>query len=542
LAGNGEEAFVSYCRSDSEFTLRLAEDLKSAGARIWLDQLDIPPGEPWDRAVEAALFQSPVMLLILSPDSVNSDNVRDEVSFSLSKQKKVIPILYRECEVPFRLARLQHIDFRTDYTRGLKALLNALGAKNQSRGEVPVVSFPSQPDRPIAQRVHEHIEEHNQSARRAQIEKEHRDTDARSAAQEAKPKPPQKRRRFFVKPSLFSKRHGLIKITIAVLSVLIIGSVSYWGVKGFRNVGKPPAAPPVAPQSGWAVGDNGTILHTEDGGHSWKPQNSQTTESLWDVAFVTAQSGWAVSEGGVIYTDDRGLTWKPQNAGPSRLYSVDFVSQKSGWAVGSVGVFSSRGIILHTEDGGMSWSSQLYEHFTDRFRCVAFATPQSGWVMDEGGMILHTENGGVTWQTQRNENNYLLALRSIAFVNSQSSWVVGDGGAIFHTEDGGRSWVPQNSGTSSDLGSVAFATPQSGWAVGGEGVIIHTQDGGAKWSRQASGTDVYLSSVKFVTPLSGWTVGYHGTILHTEDGGTTWVTEASDTNADLRSVVFAAQK
>jgi hypothetical protein len=107
VAEGAPAAFFSYCRDDSEFALRLAEHLKAAGANVWLDQLDIEPGTPWDRAVESAVTNCPRMLAILSPTSVNSENVRDEISVALSKQKRVIPVLYRECDVPFRLARLQ---------------------------------------------------------------------------------------------------------------------------------------------------------------------------------------------------------------------------------------------------------------------------------------------------------------------------------------------------------------------------------------------------------------------------------------------------
>lgn len=122
-----QTAFFSYCREDSGFALKLAEDLKAAGAHVWIDQLDIEPGTPWDRAVEDALNKAPRMLVVLSPISVNSDNVRDEVSFALSQKKRVIPVLYRDCDIPFRLARLQYIDFRPEYERGLKILLRALG-------------------------------------------------------------------------------------------------------------------------------------------------------------------------------------------------------------------------------------------------------------------------------------------------------------------------------------------------------------------------------------------------------------------------------
>jgi TIR domain len=131
VAADTPTAFVSYSRVDSEFAMQLAEHLKAAGANVWLDQLDIEPGTPWDSAIEEALLKSTHMLVVLSTVSVTSDNVRDEVSYALSQQMKVIPVLYRECKVPFRLARLQHIDFRNDYDIAFKALLKTLRVEHQ---------------------------------------------------------------------------------------------------------------------------------------------------------------------------------------------------------------------------------------------------------------------------------------------------------------------------------------------------------------------------------------------------------------------------
>jgi tetratricopeptide (TPR) repeat protein len=119
-------AFFSYCRQDSDFAIRLAGDLKAAGAGVWLDQLDIAPGQRWDHAVEDALTSSPRMLVILSPASVDSTNVMDEVSFALEEKKTVIPVMHKDCVVPFRLRRLQYVDFRQDYARGLKELVKTL--------------------------------------------------------------------------------------------------------------------------------------------------------------------------------------------------------------------------------------------------------------------------------------------------------------------------------------------------------------------------------------------------------------------------------
>lgn len=119
-------AFFSYSRLDSEFAIRLAEDLKAAGANVWIDQLDILPGQRWDRAVEEALRRCPCLLVILSTASISSNNVMDEVSYALQQNKHVIPILYQDCSIPFRLHRLQYLDFRRDYARRIKELLNVL--------------------------------------------------------------------------------------------------------------------------------------------------------------------------------------------------------------------------------------------------------------------------------------------------------------------------------------------------------------------------------------------------------------------------------
>ena len=119
-------AFISYSREDSEFALRLAQDLRAAGASVWIDQLDIRPGKPWDNAIEDALQNSPLMLAVLSPTSVRSENVRDEIAYALKQGKIVVPVLYMDCVIPLRLERKQYIDFRSDYARGLNALLHHL--------------------------------------------------------------------------------------------------------------------------------------------------------------------------------------------------------------------------------------------------------------------------------------------------------------------------------------------------------------------------------------------------------------------------------
>ena len=131
--------FVSYAREDADFALKLAKELRASGANLWVDKLDIIGGQKWDRAVEKALKASEGMLVVLTPTAVNSDNVMDEVSFALGQKKVVVPVLLEECEIPFRLHRVQHVNFTGDYEQGFKALLRALQI------EAPVAETASPP-------------------------------------------------------------------------------------------------------------------------------------------------------------------------------------------------------------------------------------------------------------------------------------------------------------------------------------------------------------------------------------------------------------
>ena len=120
-------AFFSYAHEDAEFALRLAKDLRAGGANVWIDQLDIWPGQRWDRVVEGALAKCSQLLVILSPAAAESTNVIDEVSLALDSGKTVLPVMHRGCKIPFSLRRLQYVDFTLNYDAGLGRLLETLG-------------------------------------------------------------------------------------------------------------------------------------------------------------------------------------------------------------------------------------------------------------------------------------------------------------------------------------------------------------------------------------------------------------------------------
>ena len=101
---------------------------------------------------------------------------------------------------------------------------------------------------------------------------------------------------------------------------------------------------------GWAVGDNGTILKTQDGGKNWKQPTRKTEMDIASVRFINPTIGWAVGVNGLILaTTDGGITWNTQTGVNANLWDVFFVDASHGWVVGE------NGKIYMTKDGGKQW-------------------------------------------------------------------------------------------------------------------------------------------------------------------------------------------
>jgi hypothetical protein len=113
--------FISYPRKNAEFALKLARELKSAGFDVWFDQLDIPAGARWDDEVQRALAECGIFLVILTPEAIESENVKDEIGYAIDSHKRILPVLLKPCNIPFRLRRFHYVDFTMmDYDLGIE--------------------------------------------------------------------------------------------------------------------------------------------------------------------------------------------------------------------------------------------------------------------------------------------------------------------------------------------------------------------------------------------------------------------------------------
>ena len=125
--------FLSHNKEDKTFVRQLAEDLGRAGIIAWLDEAEIKPGDSIIEKIEEGLHGSKYLAVILSPSSVNSSWVKRELRAVLHQQitinsKTVIPLLYKQCEIPLFLVDTLYIDFTDteNYSLALRLLLHRI--------------------------------------------------------------------------------------------------------------------------------------------------------------------------------------------------------------------------------------------------------------------------------------------------------------------------------------------------------------------------------------------------------------------------------
>lgn len=109
--------FVSYSRRNSDFVDGLARRLSGDGYEVWVDRDSIhrQVEDRWRHSIVTAIRNCDTVVVILSPEAVNSDNVEREITVAAEYNKRVVPVKYRPCEIPdgfqYVLAGLQFIDF-----------------------------------------------------------------------------------------------------------------------------------------------------------------------------------------------------------------------------------------------------------------------------------------------------------------------------------------------------------------------------------------------------------------------------------------------
>ena len=288
---------------------------------------------------------------------------------------------------------------------------------------------------------------------------------------------------------------------------------------------------------GAVVGDNGTILLTENAGQNWQNVGDAISEDLSSVLIwnrdtllvsgqTSGQSATFLSTNGGLdwlpvneaietakvglrilscgydtfdWSDDQGANWTPTEAifgGTMLISAIDIADAQTATAsgnIGRVGQYSFYG--YRTVDAGVSWAPISTMDLPNSDALTASAYPQADTLLvftneqvnflpgPKNKLIrltdfyFDTQNGTDSWRF----NGEIISsatpsyVHDAAFVDSRMGYVVGENGQIYRTTNGGADWTSIYVGTTA-LQSIALIDMEIAYVVGADGLVLKNEN------------------------------------------------------------------
>lgn len=124
------DVFISHSSKDKELAREIYEYLKSNGIRPWIDFYDIPSGTKYARAIIDGIKNSRVILIILSENANDSENIINEVDNAHNLRKEMLPFHIDRSEMceelQYYLSRWQRIEAHPHPEEKFKDILEYL--------------------------------------------------------------------------------------------------------------------------------------------------------------------------------------------------------------------------------------------------------------------------------------------------------------------------------------------------------------------------------------------------------------------------------
>ena len=334
---------------------------------------------------------------------------------------------------------------------------------------------------------------------------------------------------------------------------------------------------------GYAAGEFGTLLSTDDGGETWRGSATGLTVPLerislidadsvvigggcslrrsddggqtftrlpWTATdlrcaatvaafdFPTDQTGYVVLEdGSVLSTADGGRTWSRKTAIPGagsqslRPVDVAFLAPGTGVAL------TLSGRIYRTTDGASSWS--LVHEGSGGLNGLHFASALVGYAVGTVGVVLRTADGGLTWSSLGQTG--VVGLRRIRCATPLACLVTTGNQTILRTVDGGTTWAAITPSSQRIL-AAAFSSSTHAVAAGEAGATVLSDDAGATWRPVGKRLTTSFERVRAVSSSVAFATGHDGGLARTTDGGVTWIEVGVSTSEDVIDVSFLDER
>lgn len=267
-----------------------------------------------------------------------------------------------------------------------------------------------------------------------------------------------------------------------------------------------------------AVGERGQILLSESR-QDWRQVAGVPTRANLNAVTTVGDAAWAVGQDGtIVHSADGGQTWVLQRSDPWRplgddeefnprqgvpLLDVLMLDAQRGFAVGAYS------LLLRTEDGGNTWeeisvhgeSAGAADEVVDEAAAID-ETPQASednWTFDQSDLELEEESDP--------------HLNAIARTGDGSLFIVAERGAAYRSRDEGRSWERLQLPYEGSMFGVIGYDGQRVLAFGMRGNAFESDDLGDTWTTLDTGTTLSLMGGTALPQGGAALVGANGVVV-----------------------------
>jgi photosystem II stability/assembly factor-like uncharacterized protein len=258
-----------------------------------------------------------------------------------------------------------------------------------------------------------------------------------------------------------------------------------------------------------AVGERGLVLLSNDDGASWRQARVPVAVSLTSVCFPDERNGWAAGHAGVVlHTADGGDTWTRQLDGRTAAR----LRLDQARTAAAAGGRSAQAQVVEAE--------RLLAEGPDKpFLDVYFSDNQRGFVVGAYGLVFATTDGGARWLPAQDridnaELRHLYAVRAAAGV----LYVVGERGALYRSNDRGETFTTLSSPYAGSYFGVLPQTRDRVLVYGLRGHAFSSTDAGGHWQADVTGSPAAVTAALPLPDGALMLVTGAGTVLISREG------------------------
>lgn len=279
------------------------------------------------------------------------------------------------------------------------------------------------------------------------------------------------------------------------------------------------------------VGDHAVMVGAE--GHILlRDNNGQVKQAavpvdllLTGVQFVDALNGWAVGHDGVVlHSSDGGSVWHKQLDGtvinPLVLKAAEDEVQRLQQALSAAPDDEQLSAALDNAQFSLEDAQAASAAGPSRpLLGVWFRNARQGWVVGAYGICLTTNDGGATWRVLNGlDNPERLHLNSVLGLADGSLLVAGEGGRLYRSIDDGEHWQATQQPTDASLYTLAERADGQVLAAGFGGTLLSSNDHGVSWTPRKLPVNVNLYGIEPLKNGGVMLAGAGGVLLYSTDG------------------------